>query len=256
MAWKLDDPEMHRLMNFYKCYRAVVRAKVQGIRKDEQDVPKGQREESRDRSRRYFQRALNYAVTGPHAVVMVVMGRIATGKTTLAHSLADELGWPVFSSDRIRKELAGLPASERPPTPVREWLYGEAMSGSTYDHLAVLASIRAGRGECVILDATFGTRQRRQELHSKLKEPECDVLFVEVQAPDHVLRERLRERETDDEVTSDARLEDFHKLTGSYVAPAELDDRTLIRVDGTRRLPEQLMAVYERMIEWNVGIRG
>jgi aminoglycoside phosphotransferase family enzyme/predicted kinase len=252
MARRLDDPDMDRLMNFYKCYRAVVRAKVQGIRKDEEDVPAAQREKSRRRSGRYFQRALNYAVAGSRAVVMAVMGRIATGKTSLAHALGKELGWPVFSSDRVRKELAGLPASRRPRALVRQRLYSEAMSRRTYDRLVELGRIHAQKGESVILDATFSTRQRRRELRSNLEKVQCDVLFVEVQAPDDVIRERLRQRAAEEEATSDARLEDFRKLTKRYEAPEEMDDATFITLDGTAPPQQEMRAVYAHLVERSV----
>ena len=47
------------------------------------------------------------------AVTLVLVGGLpGTGKTTLAGALADRLGFTVLSSDRIRKELAGIPAEQ------------------------------------------------------------------------------------------------------------------------------------------------
>jgi predicted kinase len=36
------------------------------------------------------------------------MGRVGTGKSTIAKRLASELDWPVFSSDETRKIITGL----------------------------------------------------------------------------------------------------------------------------------------------------
>ncbi len=253
MVRTLDDPDMRRLMNFYKCYRAVVQAKVQGIRKDEGDVPPVQREESRTKSGRYFQRALNYAVTGSRATVLVVMGRIATGKSSVAGALGEELGWAVHSSDRVRKKLYGVPNSQRPPASVREQLYSGDMTQRTYDRLGELACACIEKGESVILDATYGTQQRRRELFRILEHCDCDLVFIEMHAPDDVIRGRLRARENERDVASDARLEDFDKLARAYDQATNAGPGHLISLDGTRPLHESRVAVYKRLIERRDG---
>ncbi|MDW8366766.1 MAG: hypothetical protein RMK49_13050 [Abditibacteriales bacterium] len=50
MARALGDDNMLRLMDFYKCYRAYVRGKVESLRSREREMPKGERAESRARA--------------------------------------------------------------------------------------------------------------------------------------------------------------------------------------------------------------
>ena len=109
---------MLQLTDFYKCYRAFVRGKVESIQAISETT--ADREKHIKRAARYFRLALRYATIGSEPCFLVVMGRIATGKSTVAKQLASELGWPIFSSDEIRKTLAGLPLTVRTPPELRE----------------------------------------------------------------------------------------------------------------------------------------
>jgi predicted kinase len=63
------------------------------------------------------------------------MGRVGTGKTSVAQQLASELDWPVFSSDQIRKTLAGVPLTERTAAERRHEVYSTRMNEQTYTKL-------------------------------------------------------------------------------------------------------------------------
>ena len=89
------------------------------------------RKASLRKARNYFKLAFRYAVAGSTPMVVIVMGRIASGKSTLAKQLASELGWPIFSSDEIRKTLAGLPLTVRTPPELREEVYSDHMTHRT-----------------------------------------------------------------------------------------------------------------------------
>src|SRR5438132_2490565 len=103
-AREFRDLGMLKVVNFYKCYRAFVRGKVESIQATEKETTNPQEHEKQ--AARYFRLALQYAVCGSEPFVLVVMGRVGTGKTTVAKELGSELDWPVFSSDHIRKTLA------------------------------------------------------------------------------------------------------------------------------------------------------
>src|SRR5213079_9076 len=113
-AREFRDPEMLNVSDFYKCYRAFVRGKVESIQAMEPETVNP--EEHIKRAVRYFRLALRYGVSDSAPLVLVVMGRVGTGKTTVARQLGIELNWPVFSSDQIRKMLAGIPWTERTAT--------------------------------------------------------------------------------------------------------------------------------------------
>jgi predicted kinase len=60
------------------------------------------------------------------------MGRVGTGKSTIAKQLRAELDWPIFSSDQIRKTLAGVPLTRRTAAERRDEVYSTQMTEQTY----------------------------------------------------------------------------------------------------------------------------
>ncbi|MFN3476941.1 MAG: AAA family ATPase, partial [Candidatus Methylomirabilales bacterium] len=236
MAEVLEDPGMLQLMDFYKGYRAYVRGKVESLRSSGEAVPEREREMSLERARRYFRLALNYAVAGSEPIVLVVMGVVGSGKSRLAGRLAQELGWEVFSSDRVRKELAGFPLYERGDEVVRSRLYAEAMTEKTYEALFQHAEKRVKDGRSVILDATFSRRLHRDLLRERLRPLGSPSRFIETQASEEVLKARLKGREGKADEVSDARLEDFAPLRQSYEPPHELSPQELlpIKTEGSK----------------------
>ena len=232
MADALGDQSILYVMDFYKCYRAYVRGKVESFHQSALGIAERERRESRSRAERYFRLALQYAVSGSEPKVVVVMGRAASGKSTLASGLGSELGWEVLSSDQTRKTLAGVPLYKRCGPAVRRRLYSKAMTRKTYDSLFWNAANRVKEQRSVIIDATFSSRQRRDELRQYFGRQGVAFCFVEARASEETLKRRLMAREAKggNEV-SDARLEDFEALTWSYEAPSELASTDLITVD-------------------------
>ena len=55
------DHELMELLNFYKCYRAYVRGKVESFRLDDPNIPQEEKEEALKRARRYFDLAHRYS---------------------------------------------------------------------------------------------------------------------------------------------------------------------------------------------------
>jgi predicted kinase len=78
-----------------------------------------------------------------------------TGKSTLAGALADRLGFTVLSSDRVRKELAGVPAGQRCAAPWGTGIYAAAWTERVYAELLGRAGRLLALGEPVIADASF-----------------------------------------------------------------------------------------------------
>lgn len=230
IAGALRDRELPRLLDFYKCYRAYVRGKVESLHGCAREASAAEREAAVARARRYFQLALRYAVAGSRPLVLLVMGRIASGKSTLAEALGRELGWPVFSSDRVRKELAGLPLHERGDPAARGRLYAERMTRRTYNALLGAATKRVAAGECCILDATFGHRDLRQLAARRLARAKVPFLFVEARTTVASQRRRLAARAGRPNEVSDARLEDLAKLNSTYQPPRELGSARLVAV--------------------------
>ncbi|MBT8400134.1 MAG: AAA family ATPase [Rhodothermia bacterium] len=247
----MDDKDLLRLLPFYKCYRAYVRGKVEGMRALEGEVPESERTESRKRARRYYRLALNYCVSGNDPLVVVVMGRVGTGKSTLARMLGDALGWLVISSDRKRKELAGINMYERGDEVARAKLYSEEMTRKTYDGLLKHAVERGRDHHSTILDATYSVPAERAAAVEMLNREGIAHRFVEVTAPDAVIRSRLADREQAADVVSDARLDDFPALSKRYVSPHHDEPLVLTSVSSNQPIEKTATEVLEELVRLN-----
>ena len=108
------------------------------------------------------------------------------------------------------------------------------MTQKTYNLLFEQALGFLGKGHCVILDATFSKLAYRHALNQLAASESCDIRWIEAHASEPVVRERLLEREQDDTVVSDARLEDYKRLSADYEPPHELlpNEKLSIMTDG------------------------
>ena len=232
LAELLDDPEMESLMDFYKCYRAYVRGKVESLHSIAEPGDATERAAAAANARRYFQLALQYAVAGSHPRAIVLMGRVASGKSTLANALCRELGWPLVSSDVLRKTLAGVPLHQRGDEASRAKLYAAGMTERTYQAMIDQAAQTLRQGHGVILDATFSKRSFRDRLRETLGD--ANVEWIITEAGEATTRERLKQRENRQDVVSDARGEDHDALKKTFEPPEELptDHQHHVSTDG------------------------
>ena len=246
----LEDHGIRALMNFYKCYRACVRGKVESMHANAETVAESEKERSLQQARRYFQLALQYAAAGGEPCVFVFMGKVASGKSALAEWLGQETGWAVHSSDRLRKSLAGMPLNLRGSEGERAALYAPEMTQKTYERLFEHAVTALRDGHCVILDATFSKREHRDALKEFTTAQGCEVRWIEAHASEAVVRARLKERDHDDGVVSDARLEDYKRLSAGYEPPEELLPEEKISLHAEGKLDQVFRELLRQLVVW------
>jgi uncharacterized protein len=245
-AREFDDAEMLKVANFHKCYRAFVRGKVESIQATEKETTNPQEHERQ--AARYFRLALRYAIAGSEPLILAVIGRVGTGKSTIAKQLAGELNWPVFSSDEIRKTLAAVPLTKRTLPELRAEIYSARMTQQTYRKLLGdgLVTLKENRG--VVLDATFSTRALRKFLCDECNKANVPIQFVELEVDASEIKKRLKARDEKSSETSDARLEDFQKLSAAYQPPSELGP-DLIRISTTTSVSDAVKTILLRLAE-------
>ena len=261
----LADAGMLKVANFYKCYRAFVRGKIESIQATEKETTNPKEHEKQ--GARYFRLALKYAVSGSEPLLLVVMGGVGSGKTTVAKQLASELDWPVFSSDETRKTLAGVPVAQRTPPELRAKIYSARMTQKTYrklleEGIAAIGCCSRGRRprllqphNGVILDATFSTRSLRKCLRDECKKANVPIQFVELEVDPNEIKNRLKLRDEKTDETSDARLEDFEKLNAAYQSPSELAP-DLIRVSTNASVSDAVKTILLCLAEKSVTVAG
>ena len=234
------DQDVFVLLDFYKCYRAFVRVKVNCFRLEEGDLDEHERGKLLTDTYQYMDLAYRYAVQFTRPTLWVVCGMPASGKTTIAKELAKTLGVKVFRSDVIRKELFALKPYERMDVPFEEGIYSKGASSLTYGKLLLLGQEEIERGYSVILDATYGSRHERSEVLRLAKDMDTNLMFVECTCPEAVLKKRLVRRDATASV-SDARLRHFEQIKARFEPLSEVrDEKMYIGVDTERPLEESL----------------
>ncbi|OBJ08097.1 bifunctional aminoglycoside phosphotransferase/ATP-binding protein [Mycobacterium sp. 1465703.0] len=227
------DDGLLSLLDFYTCYRAYVRGKVRSLRLAQTEQNSGG--EGRQliaESRAYFDLAWAHAGGLPRPPMVVTMGLPASGKTTLARSLAGRLGLVHLSSDVARKRMAGIEPTQRGNDAFGSGLYDRAMTRSTYAALRRDAARWLRRGRGVVVDATFGNPDERAQMQRLAHRLGTDLHVVLCDADDATLIARLERRATEAGVVSDARIELWPELRAAFTPPDE--QPSLLRVDATR----------------------
>jgi aminoglycoside phosphotransferase family enzyme len=59
---KSEDQDLFLLLDFYKCYRAYVRGKVESFRLDDPHIPETEKRGALNRAKKYFDLAWRYAL--------------------------------------------------------------------------------------------------------------------------------------------------------------------------------------------------
>lgn len=188
------------LADHYVAYRSQVRAKVACLRAAQgDDAAAAEADDHLERCAAHLERA--------RVRLVLVGGTPATGKSTLAGALGDQLGWPVVRSDEVRKELAGLPATADAAAPVGGGIYRPEMTEATYAEVLRRAATLVGMGESVLLDASFTDEAARRAAREVAEAGVADLVELRVDAPAELVAERLAARRAAGSDPSDATVE-------------------------------------------------
>jgi aminoglycoside phosphotransferase family enzyme/predicted kinase len=233
-ARESDDYDLYAVVDFYLSYRAWVRGKVAGLLAADPSTERDKAQRKTREAEGLFALARAYCeARGQAQPVIAVGGVIGAGKSTLASAVGVSLSLPVIDSDRTRKALAGVLATERAPMKA----YTPAFNERTFDEVFRRAEVvmRSGRG--VIFDATFRDRALRLRARALANRYDRPFRFVETICDDTTLRARLRARAAGTSV-SDATEDLLDKIRGEFEAVTELEPEEYVRVDTT--LPQEV----------------
>lgn len=209
------DPGVLALLPFYGCYRAYVRGKVDSLKTEETELSDDDRQKTVDSARRRFALSYRYAWS-LEPLLIVVMGPSGSGKSTLAEQLSQRLGFAHLNSDLIRKQLAGVPATQRLTDAKGESLYQPEYSRRTYGELHTRAAAALDQGNGVIVDATFLHRRERDAITTIATTGGHRIVFVVCRGSEETLRQRLAERAKRDDSPSDATWEIYQQQMSGY----------------------------------------
>jgi len=175
------------LRDFYIGYRAVVRAKVDCMR-----VVQGKSESKADAAT-HVDIALQHLENGAIRLALIG-GNPGTGKSTLAHALAESTGAQVISTDEVRRELLASGAINGGIGVLDEGLYSPDNIAIVYEAALRRAQVLLSEGQSVILDGTWRDPQLRAHAYRVALETHSALVDLMCVAPTDMAADRIRER--------------------------------------------------------------
>jgi aminoglycoside phosphotransferase family enzyme/predicted kinase len=220
------------LLNFYKAYRALVRAKVSLFSMPAEADPV-QRATTLRQYRNYANLAESYS-TIPSRFLAITHGVSAVGKSHVAMRLVEALGAIRLRSDVERKRMFGEQTVTNDP---QAGIYSADASAATYARLHEITAVILHAGFPVVIDATYLKREQRDGAAQIAEATGAPFLILDCEAPQAVIENWLALRQADNSDPSDANLAVIAAQQASREAltPAEIlcSKRVLTNESGT-----------------------
>ena len=229
----INDSSLSVLLPFYKCYRALIRGKVEALRAGASAA-----------AVRYFTMAGRQTWSPYKPFVVVVCGLTGSGKSTLARELSERIGVDVINSDVLRKELTGKSGRG---VRFNQGIYSSEITEKTYGKMFDEADRRLSHGQRVMLDATFAQRRYREKLVAIAAWHHTPVYFLHCVASDSLTQTRLRERAMSEKEVSDGRWEIYLQQKSIAEPLDECSSEACLELSADRSI-EDLRRLSERYL--------
>ena len=199
----------------------MVRAKVEGMKAAEPEVPLAPRERALASARAHWLLALvelEYPQAKP--CLVLIAGLPGSGKSTLARALCAQRAYRLLQSDQVRKELAGpLPG---PAIYTPEW------NDRTYAECLRRAEELLFQGIPVVVDANFREDAKRRLFLEGAERWGVPAVLLLCQADPEVARQRLAARTND---VSDADWQVRERLAALWEGLGPLSQRYAVELE-------------------------
>lgn len=192
-----------QLLPVYMVYRALVRAKVNAYRLDDDDAD---RREVLDQIDGYLE--LAEAINRERRpAVLITMGVSGSGKSWLARRLIERVGLVRMRSDVERKRLHGLDPEDSSNSDVGADLYSAEATERTYHHLLGLVDPLLQAGIPALVDAACLKQWQRSIFRDLAQKRGVPFAIVHCDADQAVLEQRIEQRDEAGDDPSEAGLE-------------------------------------------------
>ena len=183
--------------------------------------------------------------------VLIACGLPASYKTETTEVISDLKGYPILRSDLIRREVLK-----------NEDIFDEKVASSmkkrtrVYDEMFRMADEAAGKGEGIILDATFVTQSLRRRAAKVAADHGKTLVIQQTQCPKSVSLDRISKR-TKENYESNALTEQAYTNNVNKFEPVDLDDLKQrhpklkvvhLLVDTTSNLTDQWVVISKKTV--------
>ncbi|MEE8126662.1 MAG: AAA family ATPase [Nitrospirales bacterium] len=220
------------VFRFYQVYRALVRAKVAGLRLEQ--LKKGSHDWARTHQELIEYLNLSFRLIRPSSPILILMhGVSGTGKTTVSTEVLKALSALRVRSDVERKRRDGEEKRRGFEQEEGMGLYTPTITQATYEHLLDLANILLRAGYSVVVDATFLCLAQRTPFIELAHNLQLSWTILDIWAPKQVIRHRIQERTHEGQDASDATISVMEQQQETVESLTEEERPHAIRVDST-----------------------
>lgn len=235
------------VLDFYKAYRAMVRAKVLAIRLGQGDLSPAEVSADRDLCARYLELAESYT-RRRRPRLLIACGLSGSGKSRLGRRLREVLPLIHLRSDVERKRLFGLDPDARTTGAPGCGIYFPLATEWTYERLYRLAALTLRSGHDVLVDATFLARARRGRFRRLAQAQGAAFAILVLDAPIEILRRRVIRRLAEGCDASEASLAVLEHQRSNCECLDEVERSLALQIDSSEPPPfEAVLAAIESL---------
>ncbi|MEA3492584.1 MAG: AAA family ATPase [Campylobacterota bacterium] len=172
------------LLDFYKTYRAMVRAKVAALSITQEREPDEYRA-LMDEVKQYMDLAHSYTLKR-EPFLAITHGFSGSGKSTFTLMIAEEYGAVSIRSDRERMRIFGSGRGDS--------IYASDATKATYEHLLASAISIYNSGYSVIVDATFLKQWQRELFLKQAILDDIPLYLFTMECDQSLMQSRIKKR--------------------------------------------------------------
>ena len=238
-----------QVLDLYKVYRAMVRAKVHAIRLGQPNLGPQEEAAGREECARYLVLAESYT-RRRRPRLLIACGLSGSGKSRLGRRLREALPIVHLRSDVERKRLFGFAPDARSGGAPGCGIYFPQATDWTYDRLYRLAGLILASGHDALVDATFLTRARRGLFRRLAESRDVPFAILVLDAPIEVLRQRVVRRLAEGCDESEASLAVLEEQRRLCECLDEAEEALSLKIDSSD--PPAL----EDIVDWIESLTG
>lgn len=227
------------VLPFYLVYRAMVRAKVAGLRLGQDGITAEETKAAQSELNMYLELAQTYTMRSSPKLI-ITYGMSASGKSSVSKVLLEKLNAVRIRSDLERKRIYGL--LQRTTTSacgvsadasMADKMYTSEATMTTYRYLAELTGKIVNAGFSVIVDATFLDKKYRDDFENLAKVRKIPYIILQFFASLDTLRQRILNRKED---ISDADMSVLENQIINFKPLSSAEERFVIPINTEKEI--------------------